>query len=35
MQSGVRTGPQRTLVREDESAGEFIGKAEAEGKALL
>ena len=35
MQSGVRTGPQRTLVREHESAGEFIGKAEAEGKALL
>ena len=35
MQGGVRTGPQRTLVRGTGSAGEFIGKAEEEGKALL
>ncbi len=35
MQDGVRTGPEHTRVCETGSAGEFIGKAEEEGFALL
>ena len=35
MQGGVRTGPEHTHVCETGSAGEFIGKAEEEGIALL